>query len=49
MLMKIFYFITLWLMISACVYFVMCGEDDGALGVGFLIVVWFLFLTLLND
>lgn len=46
--MKIFYFITLWLMISACVYFVMCGEDKAALGVGFLIVAWFLFLSMFD-
>lgn len=49
MLMKIFYFITLWLMISVCVYFVMCEEDNAALGIGFLIVAWFLFPTLLDD
>lgn len=46
---KKFYFVTFWLMISAYVYFVMCEEDYAALWIGFLIVVWFLFLTLLDN
>lgn len=49
MLMKIFYFVTLWVLIASCVALVMMGEHDAALAIGFVLAYWCYLFTMLND